>query len=156
MLHTTCLRAPKVWSVLFKRPVIRPRWFILGIPRMASTLPNLPVFQAISRHDPSSTAVIHSGSGRRFTYGQLLSDVAKAKDRLRSADGKEAPEGERIAFIIENSYDYVGTLNENPKINIYKYSYDPSNSIIYYGRALYCFAPVTSISASRITICHGS
>ncbi|KFY05560.1 hypothetical protein V492_08448 [Pseudogymnoascus sp. VKM F-4246] len=77
---------------------------------MVSTLPNLPVFQAISRHDPSSTAVIHSESGRRFTYGELLSDVAKAKDRLRSADGRAPPEGERIAFIIENSYDYVVTL----------------------------------------------
>ncbi|OBT95261.2 hypothetical protein VE01_07553 [Pseudogymnoascus verrucosus] len=110
MLPTTCLRAPRVWSVLFKRPVIRPRWFISGVPRMVSTLPNLPVFQAISRHDPSSTAVIHSESGRRFTYGELLSDVAKAKDRLHSPDGKEAPEGERIAFIIENSYDYVVTL----------------------------------------------
>lgn len=122
---------------------------------MVSTLPNLPVFQAISRHDPNSTAVIHSGSGRRFTYGELLSDVAKAKDRLRSADGKGLPEGERIAFIIENSYDYVGSLDEIPKMNIYKHSYDSSNSTVYFGYTLHCSAPVTSISASRITICHG-
>jgi len=122
---------------------------------MVSTLPNLPVFQAISRHDPSSTAVIHSVSGRRFTYGDLLSDVAKAKDRLRSADGKEPLEGERIAFIIENSYDYVGTLDEVPKAVIHKNSYDSSNSTVYFGYALYCFAPIASISASRITVCHG-
>lgn len=122
---------------------------------MVSTLPNLPVFQAIAQHDPTSIAVIHSESGRRFTYGELLSDVAKAKDRLRSADGRDVPEGERIAFIIENSYDYVGRLDETPKTNIYKHSYDSSNSTVYFGCALHCSAPVTSIPASRITVCHG-
>lgn len=123
---------------------------------MVSTLPNLPVFQAISRHDPSSTAVIHSESGRQFTYGELLSDVAKAKDTLRSADGREALEGERIAFIIENSYDYVGTLDEIPKMFVHKHSYDSSNSTVYFGCALHCSTPVTSIPSSRITVCHGS
>lgn len=79
---------------------------------MASTLPRLPVFDAISKHDPSSTAVIHSKSGRSFTYGQLLSDVAAAKARLVKEHGEvkgtEKIEGERIAFLVENSYDYVG------------------------------------------------
>lgn len=75
---------------------------------MASTLPRLPVFQAIASHDPQSTAVVHSLSGRQFTYGQLLHDVARAKDQLRQhANGKELG-GERIAFLVENSYDYVG------------------------------------------------
>lgn len=76
-----------------------------------STLPRLPVFDAISKHDPSSTVVIHSKSGRTFTYGQLLSDVAIAKARLvmeHGEKGEEKIEGQRIAFLVENSYDYVG------------------------------------------------
>lgn len=76
--------------------------------RMASTLPRLPIFQAISKHDPKSTVVIHSASGRRFTYGELLGDVAEAKDRLlKESEGSEL-NGQRIAFLVENSYDYVG------------------------------------------------
>ncbi|KAL1645233.1 hypothetical protein SLS58_003940 [Diplodia intermedia] len=77
---------------------------------MASTLPRLPVFQAIAGHDPRRTAVVHSLSNRTFSYGQLLHDVARAKDQLREkANGKEL-HGERIAFLVENSYDYVVTL----------------------------------------------
>lgn len=75
---------------------------------MVSTLPKLPVFEAISKHDPESTVVIHSKSGRRFQYGELLGDVAKARDRLYESAGREDLDGERIAFLAENSYDYVG------------------------------------------------
>lgn len=76
---------------------------------MASTLPRLPIFEAIAKHDPKSTAVIHSVSGRRFTYGELLKDVSDAKKSLHQlADGAHT-EGERIAFLAENGYDYVGT-----------------------------------------------
>ena len=75
---------------------------------MVSTLPRLPIFEAIANHDPKSTCVIHSASGRRFTYGGLLKDVADAKDRLVREAGGRAIEGERIAFLVENSYDYVG------------------------------------------------
>ena len=78
---------------------------------MASTLPKLPVFEAIAGHDPQSTAVIHSVSGRRFTYGGLLKDVAEARDRLRQAAGDTNMDGERVAFLVENGYDYVGELN---------------------------------------------
>ena len=78
---------------------------------MASTLPQSPVFQAILRHDPRSTAIIHSESGRTFTYGSLLADVVAAKNRLsEAADGKPLS-GERIAFLAENGYDYVGALS---------------------------------------------
>ncbi|KAL8992494.1 MAG: hypothetical protein Q9169_007061 [Polycauliona sp. 2 TL-2023] len=73
---------------------------------MASTLPRLPVFQAIANHDPESTAVIHATSGRRFTYGQLLRDVAHARDGLRHSAGGQSTHGERVAFLVENSYDY--------------------------------------------------
>ncbi|KEZ42359.1 Uncharacterized protein SAPIO_CDS5532 [Scedosporium apiospermum] len=78
--------------------------------RMASTLPKLPLFDAIARHDPDSTAVIHSLSGRRFKYGELLGDVCKARNRLQEAAGKQDLNGDRIAFLVENSYDYVVTL----------------------------------------------
>ncbi|KAL6703690.1 hypothetical protein ACN47E_009384 [Coniothyrium glycines] len=79
--------------------------------RMASTLPRLPLFAAIKSHDAQSTAVIHSLSGRSFTYGELVNDVAAAKDKLqRNAGGASAAEGQRISFLVENGYDYVVTL----------------------------------------------
>ncbi|KAK1690247.1 AMP-binding enzyme [Colletotrichum godetiae] len=79
---------------------------------MASTmsLPRIPLFEAISRHDPESTAVIHSLSGRRFKYGELLGDVRRARNKLLDSAGKSDLHGERIAFLVENSYDYVVTL----------------------------------------------
>ncbi|KAH8594635.1 hypothetical protein B0O99DRAFT_652542 [Bisporella sp. PMI_857] len=76
---------------------------------MASTLPRLPIFEALAKHDPQSTVVIHSVSGRKFTYGELLKDVADAKDNLVKEKG-ESVAGDRIAFLMENSYDYVVTL----------------------------------------------
>lgn len=78
--------------------------------RMASTLPRLPIFEAVANHDRNATAVIHSVSGRSFTYGRLLGDVGQARDRLLAARGKADMDGERIAFLVENSYDYVVTL----------------------------------------------
>lgn len=76
---------------------------------MLSTLPRLPILEAVAAHDPESTAVVHSLSGRRFTYGGLLSDVARARNLLQDAACGESPlVGERVAFLIENSYDYVG------------------------------------------------
>ena len=82
---------------------------------MASTLPRLPLFDAIARHDPESTAVIHSVSGRRFKYGELLGDVCRARNRLREAAGREDLNGDRIAFLVENSYDYVGEHSDSPQ-----------------------------------------
>lgn len=75
-----------------------------------ATLPRTPLFEAISQHDPQSTAVVHSVSGRTFTYASLLQDVALAKQRLAQDAGRSEKgiSGERIAFLIENSYDYVG------------------------------------------------
>lgn len=78
---------------------------------MASTLPRLPIFEAITRHDPQSTAVIHSLSGRSFTYGSLVHDVIEAKERLKNEAGGKEVQGERIAFLIENCYDYVGACS---------------------------------------------
>lgn len=77
---------------------------------MASTLPKLPLFDAISRHNPDTTAVTHCLSGRTFRYGELLPDVARARERIYAAAGKSDIQGERVAFLVENSYDYVVTL----------------------------------------------
>lgn len=83
---------------------------------MASTLPRLPVFEAISSHDPDSTVVVHSASQRTFRYGELLGDVCRMRNRLLEAAGRDDIHGERVAFLVENSYDYVGKLEEKPGI----------------------------------------
>jgi len=70
----------------------------------------LPIFEALHSHDASRTAIVHYPSGRSFTYGELVHDVANAAEELRiKADGKKLP-GERVAFLVENGYDYVVTL----------------------------------------------
>ena len=75
---------------------------------MAFSLPRLPIFESLVKHDPSSTAVIHSDSGRSFTYDELIKDVAAGRERLKATAQRDSIEGERIAFLIENGYDYVG------------------------------------------------
>lgn len=84
-----------------------------GVSRIAvsrlSTLPNLPLFRALQNHDQSSLAVVHSASSRSFTYGNLVADVLQTKERLLKCAGPQLS-GERIAFLVENSYDYVGTV----------------------------------------------
>ncbi|OAA62056.1 AMP-dependent synthetase/ligase [Niveomyces insectorum RCEF 264] len=75
-----------------------------------SSLPRLPVFAAIAQHDPESTVVVHSLSGRRFAYGELLGDVRRVRDQMAAAAGNTDLDGERVAFLVENSYDYVVTL----------------------------------------------
>lgn len=81
--------------------------------RSLSTLPNLPLFRALKDHDSSSLAVVHSASSRSFTYGNLVADVVQAKERLLGSVGgrQESLSGERVAFLAENSYDYVGTVS---------------------------------------------
>jgi malonyl-CoA/methylmalonyl-CoA synthetase len=82
--------------------------------RMASTLPRLPIFEAIKNHDAQSTAVVHSLSGRSFTYGELVNDVAAAKDKLQRNCNGQGAEGQRISFLVENGYDYVGARSPRP------------------------------------------
>ena len=75
---------------------------------MASTLPKLPIFEAIAAHDRQSIAVIHSQSQKRYTYGQLLNDVLESVGELNAGSEGKGIEGQRISFLVENSYDYVG------------------------------------------------
>jgi len=97
------ITSQSLFAQLLQRSFIAPQSL-----RMASTLPKLPVFEAIANHNPQSTAVIHSKSGRRFTYGELLRDIADARNSLRHTAGEQRLEGERVAFLVENGYDYVG------------------------------------------------
>ncbi|KAL2675444.1 hypothetical protein Neosp_011629 [[Neocosmospora] mangrovei] len=101
LLRTLAVRRPASYSPFL---TLRPAC------RMLSTLPRLPLFEAVANHDPDSKVVVHSLSGRTFKYGELLGDVRRARDRLSEAAGKEDLNGERIAFLVENSYDYVVTL----------------------------------------------
>lgn len=79
---------------------------------MASTLPKLPIFEALKSHDPKTTAIVHYPSGRNFTYGELIHDVADATEELKGkAESNQLP-GERVAFLVENGYDYVGAQLE--------------------------------------------
>ncbi|EPE03435.1 2-succinylbenzoate- ligase [Ophiostoma piceae UAMH 11346] len=78
-----------------------------------TTLPRLPVFEAIAKHNPESTVAVHSLSGRRFRYGELLGDVRKVRDQLVEAAGRPIGSdlnGERVGYMVENSYDYIVTL----------------------------------------------
>ncbi|RJE20527.1 AMP-binding enzyme [Aspergillus sclerotialis] len=77
--------------------------------RSLSTLPNLPLFQAIKNHNESNPAVVHSASTRSFTYGNLVADILQQKEKLAQTAG-DGVKGERIAFLAENSYDYVVML----------------------------------------------
>ena len=94
-------------------PFSLPRPFRLDIwslsYRMASTLPNLSIFQAIIKHKPTSIAIVHSESNQTFSYGTLLRDVADAKKQISQIVPESPLCGERIAFLAENSYNYVGT-----------------------------------------------
>ncbi|SMQ50533.1 unnamed protein product [Zymoseptoria tritici ST99CH_3D7] len=77
-----------------------------------ATLHRSAFLEAIQQHDPQSTAVVHCLSGRSFKYGSLLQDVAAAKEKLLKASGKQdgGIDGERVAFLVENGYDYIVTL----------------------------------------------
>ncbi|KAF2858518.1 acetyl-CoA synthetase-like protein [Piedraia hortae CBS 480.64] len=78
---------------------------------MASVQLQMNVFlEAITQHDPQSVAVEHSKSQRKFLYGSLLSDVAVTKEKLLRESGGQGLEGERVAFLLPNNYDYVVTL----------------------------------------------
>lgn len=70
-------------------------------------------FEAMKAHDPQSIAVVNYDTGNKFTYAHVLQDVAAAKERLLKETGKDERSivGERIAFLVENGYDYVGMID---------------------------------------------
>lgn len=116
--HSLCLAGSMLARRCLLHPLHLPASFLFRslttttIPASATmgSIQPSSLFDAIRQHDPKSTAIIHSRSGRSFQYGSLLQDVAQAKASLLKTTGKDdkSIEGERIAFLIENSYDYVG------------------------------------------------
>lgn len=75
------------------------------------SLPHTPLFEALAGHPPTAPAIVHSVSGKSFTYGQLLNDIAAVKDQLLVSTGVNSQqdlEERRIAMLIENGYEYVG------------------------------------------------
>lgn len=74
--------------------------------------------EAIQKHDPSSTAVVNHESGTVFSYGRLLEDVACSKERLLKAIDRPSISGDRIGFLVENSYNYVGTNHISPLLTV--------------------------------------
>jgi malonyl-CoA/methylmalonyl-CoA synthetase len=66
------------------------------------------IFQALADHDPKSPAIVHSASNKTFNYGNLVRDVALSSEKLLGQSGRTQLNGERIAFVAENGYDYVG------------------------------------------------
>ncbi|KAH0543113.1 hypothetical protein FGG08_002539 [Glutinoglossum americanum] len=97
------------------RAVLSPprlAWRVPKLSQLSTTcaLPNLPILEAIASHDPETTAVVHSSTGRRFTYGELLRDIVLAKDRLNASTKEGGLKGKAVGFIAERSYNYVVTL----------------------------------------------
>ena len=81
--------------------------------RTVGSLPS-PLLGAISAHRHDACAIVRSDSDKSFSYGKLYQDIADAKMRLRQDlfQGRK-PDGQRVAFMSDNGYDYVGA----PSIN---------------------------------------
>ena len=86
---------------------------------MASTLPKSAIFQTLAQHDANKIAVVHSQSGRTFSYGSLVHDIAAVKDILWDRGRRRSLKGERIAFLAENGYDYVGMCMTDHSSSVY-------------------------------------
>jgi malonyl-CoA/methylmalonyl-CoA synthetase len=72
------------------------------------TLPRTPLFEAISKQPTEKTAIIHSASGKRFTYGSLLGDIASTRSKILANAGTDDLKEQRVALLVENGYEYVG------------------------------------------------
>ena len=83
-------------------------------------MPGTPIFEALAKHDPNSTAIVHSISQRTFKYGSLLHDVAARKEELGRIARYKSLAGKRVAFLAENSYDYVGTI-PTPRADLHEH-----------------------------------
>jgi hypothetical protein len=109
---TTCLRSLPIHRAHYAaaHSLRYSRAFSCTSAAMAAALQRSAFFEAMRQHDPKSTAVVNNDSGAAFSYGSLLRDVSRAKERLLQETGKDEKSiaGERIAFMVENGYDYVG------------------------------------------------
>lgn len=85
---------------------------------MSYELHRTPLLQALYEQDASYTAVVNHWSGATFTYGSLLRDIARARKELLKS--KPDITGERIGFLVENGYSFVGkkALGAQPCLKI--------------------------------------
>lgn len=89
--------------------------FAIAIPRntslhyrMASNLPRNAIFSALISHDEQKIAIAHSPSHRKYTYGQLIRDVALGRLWLDKKLEHIQTKSTCVAFLVDNGYDYVG------------------------------------------------
>jgi malonyl-CoA/methylmalonyl-CoA synthetase len=78
-------------------------------------LPAIPIFKQLVEHARHGrTAIIDLSVApdgeARYSYAQLLDDVAKFRDDLSAFLGTKDLQGGRVPFLVENGYNYVVTL----------------------------------------------
>lgn len=76
--------------------------------RMASNLPRNAIFNALIDHDEQKTAIAHSPSHRKHTYGQLIRDVGLGRLWLDKKLEHIQTKTTCVAFLVDNGYEYVG------------------------------------------------
>ncbi|RGP69400.1 acyl- synthetase family member mitochondrial [Fusarium longipes] len=75
-----------------------------------TTLQRSSFLEAIQKHEPYSLAVVENASGASFSYNILINSIAHAKEELLAQAGRTDISGERIAFMVEAGYEYVGIV----------------------------------------------
>jgi len=84
-----------------------------------------------------------------------MRDVVEGKERLLKEGGGDI-DGERIAFLVENSYDYVGAQNYLFPQFVGPHLTKSSDFSFYSWHPCDCLASFSCISGTRIAIYHGS
>jgi malonyl-CoA/methylmalonyl-CoA synthetase len=75
---------------------------------MAVKHPRSVLFEALRAHDQGSIAIVDSASGKCVTYASLLQDVSRFRHQFLQDVGRDDIFGERVAFIVEDNYNYTG------------------------------------------------
>ncbi|RPA86898.1 acetyl-CoA synthetase-like protein [Ascobolus immersus RN42] len=78
--------------------------------RTLSTLPKLPLFEALVSHDPNSIAIRHVESGKKFTYGDLLQQTVFMKEKLLNDAGRDSLDGARVTTLVNNGFQFASTV----------------------------------------------
>lgn len=84
-----------------------------------------------------------------------MRDVVDGKERLLKEGGGKI-DGERIAFLVENSYDYVGAQDYLLPYFVGSHLTKTSDFTFDSWHACDCVASFSCISGQRIAIYHGS
>lgn len=127
----------------------------------ALTLPRLPIFEALNSHPKSNLAIVHSRSGQKFTYGELLIATARYKNQilnLGEAKKEQDLKEKRVAILVENGYDYLGvyfnsssSLSSKPRVDVLTREAINSINAGHLCLRRYCRAAVYRSSSARNT-----